>query len=236
VAVVAPAPVPAAVSADVKSPPAKPKSFDTFVQALRSLAATTPGGIIRPKDCPAVINKVKELTTELVSKKAEWWKDAYWECDANKGFSTHILHHEPDATLAVIIVSWLPGRSVPPHNHGTWSVVYGLHGQEKNSIWKRSDAKLNDSPLVLASEETFDAGKFVTFEPDTIHSVLNMDKNKSVSLHVYGWHLPNKTEFWIYPNGNTEDLRKYQPDETLHRGKSPSPTAAASPPPAGAQK
>ncbi len=54
-------------------------------------------------------------------------------CAVLQGFSTHIMHHEPDATLAVILVSWLPGRFVPPHNHGSWSVVIGIEGKEKVS-------------------------------------------------------------------------------------------------------
>ena len=46
--------------------------------------------------------------------------------------SVHVLHEESDHRLAVFAVSWLPGRGVPPHDHGTWAIVVGVDGPEKN--------------------------------------------------------------------------------------------------------
>ena len=41
------------------------------------------------------------------------------ECDPVQGFGFQTLHEEPDHTLAVAALSWLPGRGTPPHDHDT---------------------------------------------------------------------------------------------------------------------
>jgi len=58
---------------------------------------------------------------------------------AEKGFSFNLLHEEADHALAVAILSWLPSGATLPHNHGTWGIVVGLKGSEKNIFWRRID-------------------------------------------------------------------------------------------------
>ena len=31
-------------------------------------------------------------------------------------------------------LAWLPGRGTPPHDHGTWAIVVGVEGEERNRI------------------------------------------------------------------------------------------------------
>jgi len=192
-------------------------ALQQLVQQLRDLATRTEGGIQHPKNCPAVIEEVKGFVQGFVAKKSSWWKDDYYRVNEEKGYETHVLSHDPDATLAVIIVTWKVGKGVPPHNHGSWSVVMSLEGSETNVIWRRKDPAVNHSELVKVSEATITPGEFTSFEPDTIHSVMNAPDQRGVSLHIYGWHLPNATEFWIYPGGDPKDIAKYQPNPDMHR-------------------
>lgn len=39
----------------------------------------------------------------------------------------------------VFAACFRPGRVTPVHDHGTWAVVSGVDGEEKNTIFKRTD-------------------------------------------------------------------------------------------------
>lgn len=100
----------------------------------------------------------------------------------------------------------------------------------QNQWWERTDPAVNDSPLRLVKEQTFGPGEMFSFHPDTIHSVKNINGDSvSVSIHVYGWHLAAKTEFWVYPGASLAGAapRRCAP-RPVHRvhPRTPTPTAA----------
>ena len=113
------------------------------------------------------------------------------ECDPVQGFGFQTLHEEPDHTLAVAALSWLPGRGTPPHDHGTWGVVVGVEGDEVNVFWKRVDdgTRPGYGELARLYEKTFKPGEAIALPPYIIHSVRNDSPQVSVSLHVYGKHV-----------------------------------------------
>lgn len=157
-----------------------------FVADLRRIAAET-------KDAGEIVTRVRPLARELAL--AESWLEArHYEYDAEAGYGVHLLHEEPDHTLAVFAVAWGAGRAVQPHNHGTWAVVAGVDGPEKNFFWKRVDDRSRQGygEIRKQAEKVFGPGDVVTFLPDSIHSVANETDRTTLSLHVYGKH-PNYT-------------------------------------------
>jgi hypothetical protein len=68
----------------------------------------------------------------------------------------------------------------PPHNHGTWAVVAGVDGLEKNVFWKRVDdgSRPGYAEIVKAGEKVFGAGDVVTFLPESIC------RNRSTALQT----------------------------------------------------
>ena len=107
---------------------------------------------------------------------------------AENGFSFNLLHEESDHRLAVAILTWLPSGATLPHNHGTWGVVVGLSGAEKNIFWRRLDdgSRPGYAELERVGEMEFILGQAVVLPNATIHSVENDSGQASVSLHVYG--------------------------------------------------
>ena len=81
-----------------------------YASDLRSIAAVT-------SDEDEILRRVGPLAQRFVADKS-WLLPEHYETDAEQGFGVHTLHEEPDHSLAVIAVSWLPGRGAPPHNHG----------------------------------------------------------------------------------------------------------------------
>lgn len=158
-------------------------TLPAFIADLRRIAADT-------QDPERIICQLSPLAERLALAK-DWLTPAHYACDAEQGFGVHLLHEEPDHTLAVFAIAWLPGRGAPPHNHGTWAVVSGVDGQETNVFWKRQDdgSRPGYAEVCWNGEKAFGPGERVAFLPHEIHSVENRTEAVTVSLHIYGKHL-----------------------------------------------
>ena len=160
-----------------------PYGLPDYVADLKAIAAAT-------DDPQRIIEQVRPLAQRMALGKT-WLEPHHYHCDEQQGFGVHLLHEEPDHSLAVFAVSWLPGRGAPPHNHGTWAVVAGVDGPETNHFWKRVDdgSRPGHAEVVQVSRKVFDLGEVVSLLPDAIHSVDNETDAVTVSLHTYGRHI-----------------------------------------------
>jgi predicted metal-dependent enzyme (double-stranded beta helix superfamily) len=141
-------------------------------------------------DEEAMIREVADLAKRLVLMKHNWLRP--YMCVPNPepgaGAATYRLHEEPDHTLAIFVVTWLPGDETPPHDHGTWAVIAGLDGHETNHWWKRTDdgSVPGFADVKRAGQERIDSGTIVAMPGGAIHSLHNDSDAVSVTLHVYG--------------------------------------------------
>lgn len=151
-----------------------------FVDDFRAIA-------VNNSDTHDVFKRLTPLAESLAASadlKARIRKD----CDPVQGFAFQVLHEAPDHTLAVAVLSWLPGRGTPPHDHGTWGLVVGVEGDEVNEFWQRTDDGMQPghAELQKLSEKVFAPGQTLLLTPSIIHSVRNDSDQISVSLHIYG--------------------------------------------------
>jgi predicted metal-dependent enzyme (double-stranded beta helix superfamily) len=141
-------------------------------------------------DDDAMVREVPELAKRLVLMKHNWLRPHM--CVPNDGpdaaAATYRLHEEPDHSLAIFVVTWLPGDETPPHDHGTWAVIAGLDGHETNHWWKRIDdgSRPAYAQVQRAGEERIDSGTIVAMPGRAIHSLHNDSDAMSVTLHLYG--------------------------------------------------
>jgi predicted metal-dependent enzyme (double-stranded beta helix superfamily) len=142
-----------------------------------------------------IIAAVRPLARRAALARDSWLREHMYQTDAQQGYGVHLLHERPDHTLAVFAVSWLPHRGAPPHDHGTWAVVVGVDGDERNSFYERIDdrSRAGHAELRKIGEKVFGAGDVVGLPAGAIHSVWNDSDTISVSLHIYGMHF-NHTE------------------------------------------
>jgi predicted metal-dependent enzyme (double-stranded beta helix superfamily) len=162
---------------------AVPYTLDQYVSDLRAITA---------KETDPV--KITDLVAPLAKKFAqspELRRPEYHECDDEQGFGVHLLHEESNHDLAVFLISWLPNRGTTPHNHKTWAVVVGIEGQEQETNYDRVDdgAMPGYADLKRSGEQVMTAGDIARCYPEHIHSVRNVGKDISISLHTYGRHI-----------------------------------------------
>lgn len=175
-------------------------SLQRYFEDLREITSET-------SDEKEIINRVGPLAQRVVADKS-WLQSKYYEADEDQGFGVHLLHEEADHSLAVILVSWLPGRGTPPHDHGTWAVVAGIEGIERNVSYKRLDDNTQSNYAELEVKREFDAkeGELVCMKTGGIHQVTNETNQVTLSLHTYGWHInhTNRSQFNLDTNERKE--------------------------------
>ncbi|MDJ0957253.1 MAG: cysteine dioxygenase family protein [Arenicellales bacterium] len=177
-------------------------SFANYIEDLRRISGET-------NDEDEIIRYVGPLAQRLALQKS-WLQQEHYDCDSEQGFLAHLLHEEPDHTLAVFVVSWLPSRGAPPHDHGTWAVVAGVEGVERNIRYKRLDDGTCADYAELEVKSTLDAGagELICMKTGGIHSVRNETDQITLSLHTYGKHINYTTRSQF--NLETNEKKDYK--------------------------
>jgi predicted metal-dependent enzyme (double-stranded beta helix superfamily) len=179
-------------------------SIDQYVEDLRRITANC-------DDESEVIAKVSPLAQRMAAD-GSWLEDRFFHPDSEVGFSSFLLHEEEDHSLAVIAVSWAPGMMVVPHDHGTWAVVVGVEGIDRNIRYKRLDDRTNPEYAKLAIKEEMNAGPgdLVCMRTEGIHSVHNDGETVTLSFHTYGVHLNHvKRHQFDLSNNIAKDFKVY---------------------------
>lgn len=83
--------------------------------------------------------------------------------------------------LSLLKVCFPAGRRTPPHDHGTWTMILPLSGEEKNTLYRVENGKLHK-----ASEITLKPGSIFGMRADTVHVVECVGDAPTIGLHVYG--------------------------------------------------
>ena len=158
-------------------------SIDQFVADVLAITAAT-------ADEDAILERVAPLAQRAAADRG-WLDDAMYQADAELGFGSTLLHAEEDRSLFIVVDSWLPGRGVRPHDHGTWAVVVGVTGPEHNIFWQRIDdgSRADYAELEKAGEAIIGVGDVACMKTGDIHSVENRNDETTLSFHVYGRHL-----------------------------------------------
>ena len=162
---------------------AEPYTLDRYIEDLRQITRE-----ISNED--EILGRIGPLAQRLAVEKS-WLEEKYYQTNPEQGFGVHLLHEEPDHTLAVFVVARLPGRGAPPHDHGTWAVVAGVEGAERNIRYRRLDDRSRPDYAELDVKDDFnaDAGELVCMKTGGIHAVRNESDRVTLSLHTYGKHV-----------------------------------------------
>ena len=161
-----------------------------------------------------ILSHVRPLARRAALSKSTWLEDRMYRPMPTQGFGVHLIHEEPDHTIAILAVSWLPDRGAPPHDHGTWAVVAGVDGPEKNEFFERADdrSRPGHAELKKIGEKVCGVGDVVALPQGMIHSVWNETDRVSLSLHIYGKHInyTGRSQFDLEKQTETPFIVKMQ--------------------------
>jgi len=150
---------------------------------------------------PGTLGKIKDVLLELAGQKALFPIEDFPIDSASDGNSViYRLSEDADNRFALYASAALPGKGVAPHNHTTWAVIVGVHGDEHNVFYERTDDGSVDGEgtVGVIGEETVRHGSGVTLMPDDIHSIHVTGDTQTVHLHMYGLALEQLHERVMY--------------------------------------
>jgi predicted metal-dependent enzyme (double-stranded beta helix superfamily) len=136
----------------------------------------------------ASLDAIKAVLLKLAAHR-ELFPESHFPVGDDDGNSVvYRLSEDDDHRFALYASTALPGKNVYPHNHTTWAVIVGVHGDERNVFYKRTDDGSKDGigEVQATGEFTVSFGTGVTLMPDDIHSIHVTGEEKTVHLHMYG--------------------------------------------------
>jgi predicted metal-dependent enzyme (double-stranded beta helix superfamily) len=161
-------------------PDRSPYRLYRFLSDLDDILATIPDDLGRLR---AIAPLVHHLLTE-----SDWLTLEFLPPDPQKGWSVLFLYKEPDYPITIQTVVWESGRGSPIHNHAAWGIVAILDGQEKNTLWRRTDGKTTagSAQIEKTEEQIFEPGDIICFTSQAIHCVEAVSDQPTVTFNLYG--------------------------------------------------
>ncbi len=149
---------------------------------------------------PGALDAIKGVLLKLAEQRDLFAEDHFPMGPDDGNSVVYRLSEDDDHRFALYASTALPGKGVHPHNHTTWAVIVGVHGDEHNILYERADNGFQEGvgELRQTNEITVSFGNGVMLMPDDIHSIHVMGDNKIVHLHMYGLALEQLHERVMY--------------------------------------
>ncbi|HLP87732.1 MAG TPA: cupin [Nostocaceae cyanobacterium] len=129
--------------------------------------------------------KIQLLVRRLVIN-SYWVNSQFLEPDPQTGNSVLLLYDELGFPLTIQTVTFAPGTISNIHNHGTWGIVAVLQGEEKNSIWQRTNNPDFPHQIKPTGEINLTAGDIISLASGAIHQVEAVGDKPTVTFNLYG--------------------------------------------------
>ena len=182
--------------------------------SILSLVADLRRVVSEATDERDILSQIRPLAQRAALSKDSWLEKRFYVANPDQGFGVYLLHEEPDHSLAIFAVSWLPNRGAPPHDHGTWAIVAGVDGPEKNEFFERLDDRRRRgyAELKKVGEKVFRVGDVLAMRTGQIHSIWNESDTVSISLHIYGKNIQHtgRSQFDVERRTETPFLLKVE--------------------------
>ena len=148
----------------------------------------------------AALESIKEVLLGLAAKCELFPLADFPVGEADGTGVVYRLSEDLDHRFALYASTALPGKLVLPHNHTTWAAITGVHGDEHNVFYERSDDGLvaGRGTLRESGQETVSLGTGVTLMPEDIHSIYVIGEEQTLHLHMYGLALEQLHERVTY--------------------------------------
>jgi rhodanese-related sulfurtransferase/predicted metal-dependent enzyme (double-stranded beta helix superfamily) len=150
------------------------------IQAVRAILA-------RAAPDRAGLEEVKSALTALALRSALFPPEHFAVPPGKRGAIYH-LAEDADGGLALYGSAGIPGKAQPPHNHTTWAVISGVHGEEHNVFYERVDDRAQEGVgrLKKTHEVTVRRGNAVALMPEDFHTIEVRGTQPTLHLHLYG--------------------------------------------------
>lgn len=138
-----------------------------------------------------VLMHLKPLMQELIASPNDIPPDAFRT--RKDRFANNLIYMPKDMVFSINGAVWLPGQTTPIHDHLTWAIVGIVEGEERESIYRRTDDGSDPKRAALqrVSERINRKGHVTVLGRAGIHRIDNVSDKPSLSVHLYGRDIGN---------------------------------------------
>lgn len=135
---------------------------------------------------PDVLRQLRPLLEKLIRTPGSVPPSAFTPREDR--FANNLLYRPKDRRFSVMGGNWAPGQTTPIHDHLTWAVVGVCEGEERESIYRRTDdgSDPTRAELEQVSARVNAKGHVSVLSHTGIHRIDNVSSRPSWSIHVYG--------------------------------------------------
>ncbi len=169
-------------------------------QAVARMLACVRGIEQREGVSRASLEKIKQALIEL-SRRTELFPEAHFPPPtAGEDATLYGLSVDADNRHALYVYRPAPGKQTPPHNHTTWAIVVGIHGEEPTRVYERVTEDRATGRATLRVRDEFVVGPHTgaAYMPDDVHAIHIAGERAIMHLHLYGrslLDLPERVNF-----------------------------------------
>ena len=132
------------------------------------------------------LRRLKPLMERLIASPDAVPAEAF--VSSKNKYANNLLYRPNDRIFSVMGGNWLPGQTTPIHDHLTWALVGICDGEERESIYRRTDngSDPRRARLEMVSERINKKGHVTVLGKSGIHRIDNISIRPSLSIHMYG--------------------------------------------------
>lgn len=124
------------------------------------------------------------VDVHAIAARADLFTIASFPLDPKTQDGIYLLSEDPDQRLALYLGARIGKLETPPHDHTTWAVIAGVHGEEHNTFFNRAA----DQPggVGIRGRETVVRGTGVAMLAADLHAIRTNPDELNMQLHLYG--------------------------------------------------
>lgn len=160
--------------------------------SIREFLTQTEGIVRTAKSESETLRRLRPLMAELLATPNSVPEAAFKQ--RKDRFANSLIYMPDDKAFSVNAAVWLPGQTTPIHDHLTWAMVGLYEGEERESIFRRTDDGSNPkvARLKKVNERVNRKGHITTLGSSGIHRIDNVSATPSHSIHIYGLDIGNE--------------------------------------------
>ena len=150
-------------------------------------------------DRDALRRVVSSLLT-LCERRELWGEQDFPSPAPDEKQNRYRIAQDEDTGITLYLNVMRPGKKIAPHDHTVWACIAAVEGEERNTLYDRTDDGATEGRAALEERETIRLrpGHALTMLPGDIHSVEIGGEDVIRHLHFYGKPLESLTDRTSY--------------------------------------
>lgn len=130
------------------------------------------------------------------------------------------LAEDVDGGYALYLSLGEAGKAQPPHDHTTWAIIAGVHGNERNEVYRRAPTAdpLRDA-LTHVRRVDVGPGSSIVLGPNDVHTIELIGDEAGAHLHFYGLALDRLHGRVVFESTAGGTYRTFSPPAAIYHAR-----------------